>query len=210
VKWTWFTPRRPRTLNRPAKSHDGAGPRTKKTTRVGAFSVKVIRTARLRTPRFAARAGRARMPVTRARREEAPAGRRGRRPGPMEEDASGAASAAGEPEPVELDEPGEPEGRAGRGTAGTGGGGAGTVTVGTGGGGAGTVTVGTGGGGGAGGAGGSVAVVVGSGSEMVGIETVGSPFWPSACALSTPVAAPATASTAAPTDDLTLLAIIAL
>ena len=58
-------------LNRPAKSLTAPGPRTKKTTRVGAFSVKVIRTARLRTPRFAARAGRARMPVTRARWESA-------------------------------------------------------------------------------------------------------------------------------------------
>ena len=77
MKPTRFVPRLPRTVKRPTTLHDGAGPRTTKTTRPGALSVNVMRAARLRCPRVRfTRTGLARMPVTRAARllEE---GRRG-------------------------------------------------------------------------------------------------------------------------------------
>jgi hypothetical protein len=78
VKPTRFLPRFPRTLKRPATPHEGAGPRTTKTTRPGALSVNVMRAARLRCPRVRfTRPGLARMPVTRAALLLA-AGRRGR------------------------------------------------------------------------------------------------------------------------------------
>ena len=65
VNRTRFTPRLPRTRKRAATPQAGAGPRTTKTTRPGALSVNVIRAARFCLP---CRTGRARIPVTRARR----------------------------------------------------------------------------------------------------------------------------------------------
>ena len=74
---TWFTPARPRTLNRPTTAHDGAGPRTTNTTRVGTLSRNVIRVPRVRAP-VLTRRGEARSPLTRAcLRELEPAGWRG-------------------------------------------------------------------------------------------------------------------------------------
>lgn len=46
LKRTLLVPRWPRTLKRPTISQDGAGPRTTKTTRAGALSLKVIRVPR--------------------------------------------------------------------------------------------------------------------------------------------------------------------
>jgi hypothetical protein len=210
VKRTWFAPRSPRTVNRPATWQDGAGPRTTKTTRPGRLRVKVILAARFRPVTLTLRA---RMPVTRGRRERA-AGRGPRwyveatEPCPPAELVE-----LGEPESPEPD--GEPDGLdelcdPGDGGAGAAGGGIGAGGVGRGRGGIGTLTVGSGGGGGTGGTGGggSACVVVGSGRESVGTETVGSPTWPSACAVSTPARPPASASAAAASAVFSLFATV--
>jgi hypothetical protein len=160
-----------------------------------------MRAAPFRSPRRLVRAGRARIPVTRALPPPAADGRR-RLPGlglPPVEPAPEDPFARVPLEGVEVgDELGEGEGEGETGTV-TGACGAGAVT--TGGGGRGTG--GTGGGGGVGGAG-----VVGTGSETVGTETVtGRSTWPSACAERTPASTPVNASAKPNTAVLAFLAI---
>jgi hypothetical protein len=168
----------------------------------------VILVACRRVPRrFDVRTGRARISVTRARRD-LEAGRRGRSDAAAHERPAGALTEPGEP--VEL---GAADGVPGVGSVE---GGAGGVVVTVTRGGVGAVTVGSGGAGGAGGAGGGggggggATVVVGSGSETVGRESVGSTISPGAWAVSTPASVPASASTAPMTAVLTFLAIVPL
>jgi hypothetical protein len=184
-------PARPRTAKRATTSHEGAGPRTTKTTRAGAVSVKAILAARRRLPSPRTRVDVARSRVTRARRFVPDDG------GPARSEAPGEGVAPVEGElPLDGNVAAGPEetgGAAGVPVEGLGGGGGGGVGAGvgsgsgSGGGGGGS---GSGSGSGAGGGGG------GSGSETVGSETVGSetviggrPTSPSACAESTPAAA---------------------
>jgi len=195
VKGTRFVPRCARTVKRPTTSHDGAGPRTRKTTRVGAFTRRMIWTA-CRLPTRLTRRGEAFSRVTRACSElDSPEGRLGRCGEEYEDDLPSVLGEAAGGEPCGGLEGAAPGGATtfGGATGRAGAEGTGGVGAGARGGGGGT---GAGGGGGAGGIG---TVTVGTltvGSVTVGSVTVGSPTWPSACVLRNAAAIPATSSAA--------------